>query len=83
MTETVVLPDDLAEKLRARVESGASRDAVEVIRSGIAALEAADAAEIELIRTKVESALADPRPSAPAEDVFDRIGALLKSSRHG
>ena len=77
MSEPLTLPSDLAAKVQARIESGAESDAVDVVRAGIAALEAEDARRLVAIREKVARSLADPRPSVPAEDVFDRVDALL------
>lgn len=77
MSSTVTLPPDLAAKVDARIASGAAGDAVDVVRAGIEALEAADAAKLDALRAKVARALADPRPSAPADEVFDRTNALL------
>lgn len=77
MSSTVTLPPDLAAKVDARIASGAADDAVDVVRAGIEALEAADAAKLGALRAKVARALTDPRPSAPADDVFDRTNALL------
>ena len=77
MSSTVTLPPDLAAKVDARIASGAADDAVDVVRAGIEALEAADAAKLDALRAKVARALADPRPSVPADEVFDRTNALL------
>ena len=77
MTETVTIPSDLAAKVKARIDSGAESNAIDVVRAGLAALEAEDARRLLAIREKVARSLADPRPSAPAEVVYDRIEALL------
>jgi antitoxin ParD1/3/4 len=71
------LPLDLAEKLEARVASGAAADVVEVVREGLAALEAEDARRFQAIREKVARAMADPRPSIDIDEAFDSVEALL------
>jgi antitoxin ParD1/3/4 len=75
----VELPNDLAERLNDRVASGASLDAVEAIREGLAALEAEDARRLSAIRERIEKALADPRPSVPADDAFAKAEELVRS----
>jgi antitoxin ParD1/3/4 len=80
MTSHVVnLPPDLQAKVEDRIASGAAADAVDVVRAGLEALDAADAAKLEAVRAKVARALADPRPSIPAEEAFGRVDALLDS----
>mgnify|MGYP000384719870 CR=1 FL=1 len=77
MASTVTLPPDLAAKVQAHVDSGAAASAVDVVRAGLEALEAAEAAKLETIRSKLASSLADPADSIPSEDVFARVEALL------
>ncbi len=79
MANSLTLPPDLAAKVQARIDSGAANDAVEVLRAGIDALEAADAVKLEAVRARVARALADPRASTPSEQAFDRIDALLNA----
>jgi antitoxin ParD1/3/4 len=79
MTKTVDLPADVAAKLDERVASGAAADAVDAIRAGLAALEAEEARKLEAARAKVARALSDPRPSVPADEVFDRVDSLIRS----
>jgi antitoxin ParD1/3/4 len=81
MTKTLALPADIAAKLDERVASGAAADAVDAVRAGIAALEAEEARKLEAVRDKVARALADPRSSVPADDVFGRLEAMLRSLR--
>lgn len=64
------------ESLEARLKSGAYASASEVMRAALRALDREDAALDELLRRKVEAALADPRPSIPADEVFARLRAL-------
>lgn len=77
MSNTLTLPPDLAAKVQAHIDSGAAADAVEVVRAGLHALEAAEAAKLDAVREKVARALSDPRPSSPANDVFARVEALI------
>ncbi|MGA2126044.1 MAG: type II toxin-antitoxin system ParD family antitoxin [Xanthobacteraceae bacterium] len=58
-----------------RVKSGAFSSASEVVRAALRALDREDAALDDYLRRKVEAALADPRPSIPAEKVFARLRA--------
>jgi len=62
--------------LEVRLNSGAYGSASEVLRAALRALDREDAALDEILRRKVAAALADPRPSIPAEDVFARLRAL-------
>ena len=59
----------------ARLKSGVYGSASEVMRAALRALDREDAALDDLLRRKVEAALADPRSSIPAEDVFGRLRA--------
>ncbi len=77
----------LAERVEARVRSGAYASASEVIRAGLRALEREEAMLERLfepideddpkwlayVRAKIEEADADPRPPVPAEVVRERI----------
>lgn len=67
-----------------RLQSGRYATASEVMRDALRALDRQDQALDELLRAKVQSALDDPRPSLPAEDVFAELRAQharLKASR--
>lgn len=77
MANTLTLPPDLAAKVQAHVDSGAAADAVEVVRAGLVALEAAEAAKLEALRAKLGKAIADPSPSSTSAEVFARIEAVL------
>jgi antitoxin ParD1/3/4 len=63
-----------------RLESGAYSSASEILRAGLRALDREEAALDEIIRRKVEEAIADPRPSIPAEDVFARLEARFAAN---
>lgn len=66
---------ELQEHVEARVQSGAYASASEVLRAAVRALDREEAALTEVLRRKVEEALADPRPSVPASEVFKRLRA--------
>jgi antitoxin ParD1/3/4 len=77
---TIVLPPDLDAKVRARIASGEASDATEVIRAGLEALDAAeDATKLSAIRARIGKSIADPRPSMPGDDVFDRVERALQA----
>jgi antitoxin ParD1/3/4 len=61
-----------------RVESGSYTSPDEVIRAGLLALEREEAGVNEWLTRLAEEALADPRPSVPAAQVFRELRA-----RHG
>jgi antitoxin ParD1/3/4 len=57
----------------ARIAAGSYESASEVLRAALRALDREEAALTEVMRVKVNEALADPRPDVPAEDVFERL----------
>lgn len=61
--------------LERRLKSGQYKDADDVLRAALRALEREEAVLDEVIRTKVKASLADKRPSIPAADVFKRLRA--------
>jgi antitoxin ParD1/3/4 len=64
---------DLKDRVDARVKSGHYSSASEVLRAALRALDREEAAVTEWVRDRVSEALADPRPSVPARDVFRRL----------
>jgi antitoxin ParD1/3/4 len=69
----------LGKSVDERVQSGCYESADEVIRAGLEALDREEKdcngwSDAELIRLS-EEALADPRPSIPAEEVFRKLRA--------
>ncbi len=58
-----------------RVESGSYASPDEVIRAGLLALEREEAGLNEWLTRLAEEALADPRPSIPAAQVFRELRA--------
>ena len=75
----IVLPPDLEAKAEARTASGAASSAMDVIRAGLEAHGAADAAKLDAIRAKVARSIADPRPSKTDAEVFDRVEAAISA----
>jgi antitoxin ParD1/3/4 len=77
----------LQSSVDARLKSGAFSSASEVMRAALRALDREEAALEEFLRRKVESSLADPRPSIPAEKVFAGLRAhhakQLKAAKRG
>ncbi len=65
----------LRKSVEKRVESGSYANADEVIRAGLLALEREEAATDEWLTRLAEEALADPRPSTPASQVFPNLRA--------
>jgi antitoxin ParD1/3/4 len=61
--------------VRERVASGEYGSETEVIQAGLEALEREKAEFDELLRQKIQEAYDDPRPSIPAEEVFERLRA--------
>ncbi|WP_244548237.1 type II toxin-antitoxin system ParD family antitoxin [Bosea vaviloviae] len=64
---------EMQAKVEARVESGAYASASEVLRAGLRALEREEREFDAILKAKVEEALADPRPSIPAAQVFEEL----------
>lgn len=61
--------------LERRLKSGQYDSASEVLRQALRALDREEAVLDEALREKVRAAMADPRPSVPAGDVFKRLRA--------
>ena len=78
---------DMQERVDARVRSGRYASVSEVMRAALRALDREEEALDEWLRAKVQAALADPRPSIPAEDVFARLEARyaddVKAAKRG
>ena len=73
--------------LERRLKSGQYSSASEVLRHALRALDREEAALDELLRERVRAAMADPRPSVPAEGVFkrlrDRHAKATKAAKRG
>ena len=65
----------LQRRVEARVKSGAYASASEVMRAAVRALDREEAALDDWLRERVNEALADPRPSIPAREVFKQLRA--------
>ena len=63
----------LAKKAEARVKSGQYASLSEVVREGLRALDWRDELFDEILKRKVEEALADPRPNLAHEEVWSSI----------
>lgn len=73
---SITLPKDMAEMVRGKVRAGAYASSSEVIREALRLLqeqEALKAQKLAWLREKVERAIADPRPSVEADQVFARL----------
>lgn len=64
-----------AEKVEKRVQEGRYASVSEVIRDGLRALDREDELFDEILRIKVQEALADPRPPISLEEAFNRLAA--------
>jgi antitoxin ParD1/3/4 len=65
----------LRQSVEDRVQSGSYSSADEVVRAGLLALEREEANRDEWLTKLAKDALADPRPSVPAEQVFRELRA--------
>ncbi len=70
---TTVTLGELQERVDSRVKSGSYASASEVVRAAVRALDREEAALVDVLRQRIDEALADPRPNAPAHDVFKRL----------
>lgn len=64
---------NLQERVEARVKSGRYASASEVLRAALRALDREETAIDNWLRRQIEEALADPRPSIPAAEVFREL----------
>ena len=64
-----------AEKVETRVQEGRYASVSEVIRDGLRALDREDELFDEILRIKVQEALADPRPPISLEEAYNRLAA--------
>jgi antitoxin ParD1/3/4 len=66
----------MAEMIRGKVQAGAYASNSEVIREALRLLQEQDglkAQKLAWMREKIDRALADPRPSLEADEVFERL----------
>jgi antitoxin ParD1/3/4 len=80
---SVTLPHDMAEMVKAKVASGEYATESEVIRDGLRALQARDAAVESWLRNEVAKSYdeyaADPGIGIPAGDVMARLRAAHRA----
>lgn len=76
---SITLPNEMADMVRSKVESGAYASESEVIRDGLRSLQERDAAVERWLRTEVvpslEEHFADPSQGVPLEQAFDGLEA--------
>ncbi|HEX7758105.1 MAG TPA: type II toxin-antitoxin system ParD family antitoxin [Caulobacteraceae bacterium] len=76
---SITLPNEMADMVRAKVDSGAYASESEVIREGLRSLEARDEAIEKWLREEVapayDEAMADPSTLIPIDEVFDGLEA--------
>ena len=65
----------LRQSVEDRVQSGSYSSADKVVRAGLLALEREEANRDEWLTKLAKDALADPRPSVPAAEVFRELRA--------
>jgi putative addiction module CopG family antidote len=79
---TITLPAAMAKKVKARVASGDYESASEVIREGLRALDAQEAALEEWLRTegvkRLQAYKANPQDTSSAKDMRARLDAHMK-----
>jgi antitoxin ParD1/3/4 len=62
-----------AEKVERRMRDGEYASVSEVVRAGLRALEREDELFEEILRAKLQEALADTRPPIALDEAFDRL----------
>jgi putative addiction module CopG family antidote len=76
---SITLPNEMADMVRAKVESGAYASESEVIREGLRSLQDRDAAIERWLRDEVaptyDRMIADPSRAIPIDEVFDGMEA--------
>ena len=80
---TITLPHDMAAMVKAKVASGEYATESEVIRDGLRALQARDAAVDKWLRDEVAKSYdeyaADPSIGIPADDIMARLRASYRA----
>ncbi len=80
---SITLPHEMAERVRAKVQSGEYASESEVIRDGLRALEMHDRALEEWLRTEVAASYdaikADPSTARSSEQVRETLAATYRS----
>jgi antitoxin ParD1/3/4 len=76
---SVTLPADMVRLIRERVSSGAYASTSEIVGEAVRLWQAHSREhddQVAAIKARIQRSLADPRPSAPVEEVFDRLERL-------
>lgn len=80
---TVTLPPEMVAMVREKVASGEYASDSEVIRDGLRAMQARDAAIERWLETEVarsyEKHIADPSKAYPAEELMERVRASYRA----
>lgn len=71
----------MAERAQEHIRLGRFSTMSEVVREGLRALDRQEAMLDALYKTKLEEALADPRPSIPLEEAFERVRKAARERR--
>lgn len=80
---SISLGEHFEEFVRERIAQGRYQNASEVVRAGLRLLEEHEIGVEErarVLKEKINEAWDDPRPSLPADEVFDEIEALYEES---
>lgn len=84
---SITLPNEMADMVRAKVESGAYASESEVIREGLRFLQERDAAVERWLREEVAATFdrmkADPSRAIPIADVFNGLEARYHARKAG
>ncbi len=85
---SITMTPDMLRALREPVEAGEFASTSEVIRDAVRVwqrLRLEDAERLDAIRSRVRRSIADPRPSVPLDEAFERIETIhaeaVKASR--
>jgi antitoxin ParD1/3/4 len=76
---SITLPTDMVQAIREKVDSGAYASTSEVVMEAMRLWQRREREQVERIgsiRERIERSLADPPPSVPLEEAFDRIERL-------
>lgn len=80
---SITLPHDMAAMVKAKVASGEYATESEVIRDGLRALQARDAAMERWLKDEVAKSYdehaADPKAGVPAEEIMTRLRASYRA----
>ena len=80
---SINLGEHFEQFVRERITLGRYQNASEVVRAALRLLEESELdleARAELLKDKINEAWNDPRPSRPADEVFERIEAMHRGA---